>query len=177
MRHPFYFIVKPVGGRYNATREIAGVDVVVTTTVENHQHVNRLAEVVSIPGNYSGPIKKGDKVVIHHNVFRDFYDHKGRFKHSNDHIEQGHYYITEDLIYLFGDTGNWECNMDYCFVNPVMGEYGLKPLEGTIKFSKKLPEGTKIIFSPHSDYEIEVDGQVLYRMREKDIAAIYEETQ
>lgn len=175
MRHPFYFIVKPVGGRYKSSQKIAGVDVVVSTTVEDHRYVNRLGEVISVPGNYSGEIRAGDKVIIHHNVFRDFFDHKGRFKHSNDHIEDGHYYITEDVIYLYGQPGEWNCNLDYCFVSPKVGEHGFEPLRGKVVYSKQLEAGTEVIFSPHSEYEVSVDGNIMYRMKERDIAAIYEE--
>jgi hypothetical protein len=82
MHSPYYFIVKPHGLEYNNEIEIAGQKVIVNSTVENHKHVNRFAEVVHVPKRYTGRISKGDLIIVHHNIFRIYYDMRGRPKKS-----------------------------------------------------------------------------------------------
>ncbi len=65
MRSPFYFIAKPVNGRrYDNTKEIGGVDFIVSTSEEDHKFSNRFAEVVELPLGYKGPIKEGDTLLV-----------------------------------------------------------------------------------------------------------------
>ena len=50
MKSPFYFIVKPLKGRrYDNTREIGGIEFVVSTSEEDHMFSNRYAEVIELP--------------------------------------------------------------------------------------------------------------------------------
>ena len=75
MKSPFQFIVKPVKGkRYDNTKEIGGIDFIISTSQEDHKFSNRYAEVVSTPIDYSGPIQTGDILLVHHNVFKFYYD-------------------------------------------------------------------------------------------------------
>ena len=74
MRSVFDFIVKPVGDRYDNKIKVEGKDLILNTKIESFKSVNNLAEVVAIPLAYSTDIKVGDLVIIHHNVFRRFYD-------------------------------------------------------------------------------------------------------
>ena len=70
MKSPFYFIIKSKGDFYRNEITIAGQPMIVNSTVANHMHVNRFAEVVQTPSYYKGEIKPGDTLVVHHNVFR-----------------------------------------------------------------------------------------------------------
>jgi hypothetical protein len=100
MHSPYYFIVKPHGLEYNNEIEIAGQKVIVNSTVENHKHVNRFAEVVHVPKRYTGRISKGDLIIVHHNIFRIYYDMRGRPKKSPNYFKEGLYFIDEDQFYL-----------------------------------------------------------------------------
>ena len=82
MKSLYDFIVKPVGDKYKNTVKISGKDVIINTKIENWKFVNRLAEVVETPLAFKTSIKKGDTIVIHQNVFRIFYDMKGKKKKS-----------------------------------------------------------------------------------------------
>ena len=83
MRSPFHFLIKPLGGnRYKHTKDINGVDFIVSSSQEDHTATNRYAEVVEPPIVYNGDIKKGDILIVHHNVFRKYYDMKGREKRA-----------------------------------------------------------------------------------------------
>ena len=71
MKSPFSFIAKPVKGkRYNNTKNIGGIDFIISTSQEDHKFSNREAEVIECPINYDGPIKAGDTLLVHHNVFK-----------------------------------------------------------------------------------------------------------
>jgi hypothetical protein len=76
MRSPFYFIVEPLGGeKYEAVRQNG---LIVSVSQEDHSATNRFATVINTPIGYDGPIEPGDTIVVHHNIFRVYYDMKGR---------------------------------------------------------------------------------------------------
>ena len=59
MKSPDQFIVKSAfNKRYNNTREIGGVDFVVSSSQEDHKFSSREAIVIETPLKYEGPIKK-----------------------------------------------------------------------------------------------------------------------
>jgi len=60
MRSPDYLCKPKTGKRYNNTKSIAGLDLIVSTSEEDHKFSNREAEVVSTPINYNGPVQPGD---------------------------------------------------------------------------------------------------------------------
>ena len=75
MQSPFYFIVKPMNGkRYDNTKNIGGIDFIVSTSEEDHKFSNRFAEVVEVPLGYKGPIQSGDTLLVHHNAFKFYND-------------------------------------------------------------------------------------------------------
>ena len=124
MHSPYYFIVKPHGLEYNNEIEIAGQKVIVNSTVENHKHVNRFAEVVHVPKRYTGRISKGDLIIVHL-------------------YEEGLEDNTGFLVYS----------------NNTLLDLGVN-------------EGDKVNFRKDSEYEFEVDGNLLYRMKSSDICTV-----
>ena len=81
MQSLFDFIVKPVNNkRYNNTTNIEGLEFITSTSQEDHKFSNREAVVINVPLGYVGNIKKGDTLLVHHNVFKYYYDMKGRQK-------------------------------------------------------------------------------------------------
>lgn len=75
MKSPFYFIVEPVGGKsYDNVRDNG---LIVSSSKEDHKATNRFALVINTPIGYTGPVSIGDTVVVHHNVFRTYFDMKG----------------------------------------------------------------------------------------------------
>ena len=77
MKSLFDFIVKPVNKRYDNEIKIGDKSLITNANTENFRAVSNMAEVVSTPSAYATPIKKGDIIVIHHNVFRSFFDIRG----------------------------------------------------------------------------------------------------
>ena len=69
MRSIYDFIVKPVGKRYDNEVKVGGRTLVTNSSIESFKHVNNVAEVIETPAAFATSIKKGDLIVIHHNVF------------------------------------------------------------------------------------------------------------
>lgn len=182
MRSVHDFIVKPINGRYNNTVKVDDVDLIVNTRLEEFKSVNKLAEVVALPLSVKTDIKVGDKVVVHHNVFRRFYDIRGNEKNSRSFIKEDMYACSPEQIYMYGANNT---HLDYCFVKPILSDsiFSLekeKPLMGVLKYGNKelvelgVNEGDLVSFRPTSEFEFVIDGELLYCMKLINIVATYE---
>jgi len=185
MKSPFYFIVKPYKNkRYNNTVDWGDITFITNTSKEDFRFSNRQALVLETPINYDGPIKKGDKLLVHHNVFKFFNDMKGREKSGKSFLKDDTFFLDDSQFYAYkkDDNTDWTCVQDYCFVKPVASrDYYVKnfskeePLTGIIKYSNEqlkalgVKEGDEVCFEPHSEYEFNVEGEKLYRMYTRNI--------
>jgi len=185
MRSVFSFIVKPVGERYNNKVKIADRELIVNTKIESFKSVNNFAEVVALPLAYSTNIKVGDIVVIHHNVFRVFYDIRGNKKNSRSYFKDDLYFCDLDQIYLYKNTGKWKAFGDRCFVKPIKNKDYLnvdkeQKLIGILKYGNsslealKINEGDLVGYTPYGEFDFVIDGQRLYCMKSNDIVIKYE---
>ena len=77
MKSVFDFIVMPEGNRYSNEVDIDGDKLIVNSSIENFKLINRKATVLTVPTAFTTPIQEGDEVIIHHNVFRRYYNTKG----------------------------------------------------------------------------------------------------
>jgi|TARA_R110000868_G_scaffold408021_1_gene690140 hypothetical protein len=181
MRSVYDFIVKPIEGRYNNTKKIGGVNFITNTKIEDYKSVSKEAEVISTPLALKTNIKVGDRVVVHHNVFRRFYDIRGKEKNSRSHIKENMYVCSPEQVYLYGDN---KSHLDYCFVQPVVNNDSWstqkeKPLIGILKFGNKLLEDNNVLpnmvvgFTPESEFEFVIDGELLYCMKSENIVLAY----
>lgn len=183
MRSPFYFIVKPLEGkRYKNSKKIGGIDFLTSTSEENHLASNREAVVISTPVNYSGDIETGDILLVHHNVFKYYYDMQGKQKSGKSFFIDDLFFVDNEQFFMYKKKNKWICHDRYCFVKPIpttesyihkpMSE---EPLMGELKYINKklksygLSEGDYISFKPDSEYEFTVDGEKLYRMYDHQI--------
>jgi len=178
LKSPNFFIVRPVDGkRYSNTKDIGGVEVIVSTSEEDHKFSNRYAEVVETPLSYKGPISAGDILLVHHNVFKFYNDMKGRRQSGKSFFKDDLFFIDEEQFYMYKRNGEWHTHDRYCFVKPVPAEesyifkpFSEEPLIGIMKYpneylkSKGINKGDKVSFKPDSEYEFDVDGEKLYRM-------------
>lgn len=178
MKSPFYFIAKPVKGkRYDNTKEIGGIEFIISTSEEDHRFSNRYAEVVETPLGYTGSIVPGDTLLVHHNVFKYYNDIKGRQKSGKSFFRDDIFFIEPDQFFMYKHDGNWTAHDRYCFVKPipVQDSYIKKPLKeeplmGVMVYpneyliSKGIKSGDVICFKPDSEYEFNVDGEKMYRM-------------
>jgi hypothetical protein len=187
MNSVFSFIVKPVGDRYNNKIKIGEKELVLNTKIETFKSVNNLAEVISTPLAYSTDIKVGDLVIIHHNVFRRFYDIRGNQKNSRAHFIDDMYFCDIDQIYLYknNDSDRWKSFGDRCFIKPLKNTSYLsndkeRKLIGILKYgnssleSLKINEGDLVGYTPGGEFDFVIEGQRLYCMKSNDIVIKYE---
>lgn len=183
MRSPFYFIAKPVNGkRYDNTKEIGGVDFIVSTSEEDHKFSNRFAEVVELPLGYKGPIKEGDTLLVHHNVFKFYNDMRGRQKSGKSFFKDDLFFIETEQFFMYKQDNKWNAYDRFCFVKPIpttqsyiKKPFSEEPLMGIMRYpneyllERSIKEGDMVCFSPDSEYEFTVDDEKLYRMYDHQI--------
>lgn len=173
MRAPTSFIVKPFEGkRYSNTMSLGGVDFIVSSSQEDHIVTNRYAEVVSCPNNYNGPVSPGDLLIVHHNVFRVYFDMRGRDRNGRSFLNEGTFLIDDDQWFGYGREGDWKAKEGFTFVRPVpvvsdvyKNVASVEPLMGEVVFSSdNYKNGDIISYIPESDYQFTVDGELMYRL-------------
>lgn len=185
MKSVFNFIVKPVGDRYDNKIKVDGKELILNTKIESFKSVNNLAEVISTPLAYSTNIKVGDIIVIHHNVFRRFYDIRGNQKNSRAYFMDDLYFCDLDQIYLYKSNDKWQTVGDRCFIKPLKNTDHLKldkeqKLIGILKYGNnslkelKINEGDLVGYTPYGEFDFIIDGQRLYCMKSNDIVIKYE---
>ena len=172
------FIVKPLNGRrYDNIKEIGGLELITSVSQEDHTVSNRYAEVVETPINYSGEISKGDILLVHHNVFKLYYDMQGREKSGASYFKDDLFFVDYEQFFLYKHKNNWKSHSKYCFIKPIESKDSIikknckeEPLVGTIAYindellSLGLSVGDEIAFEPDSEYPFIIDGEKLYRM-------------
>jgi hypothetical protein len=181
MKSLYNFIVKPYKSRYDNTRKIGDKTLIINTTIENHRFVSKEAVVVSVPAAFDSQIKPGDKVYVHHNLFRRWYDQKGNERNSSSYFKDDLYFASMDQIYMY----NGACHLNYCFVKPVLNNNNLdvikeEPNVGIVKYTNSSLEavgitpGTLVTFTPSSEFEFIIGDERLYCMKSNDIAITHE---
>lgn len=185
MRAIFDFVVRPIGKRYDNVKNVGDKELILNTKIESFKSVNNMAEVINVPLAFETDIKVGDKVIIHHNVFRRFYDIRGDQKNSRSFLKEDLYLVQQDQIYLYGDVGNWKTFGDRCFIKPIKNnnQFSLEKEQrhiGILKYGNsslealKINEGDLVGFKPYSEFEFIVDNSRLYCMKSNDIVIKYE---
>lgn len=187
MNSPNYLIVRAHQEYNNETKSDKGFGFIVNSTIESVSDINRIVEVVSAP-EYT-ILKSGDEVVIHHNILRMKNSVGGNTIKSNFHIEDDLYYVPLSEVFMYKREGIWIPLDPYCFVKPIpevtredlilytgykgnvnhVGEM-MYPNDGLKKQGVK--KGDVVSFSRDSEYEFNIDGDLLYKMSTKDILAI-----
>lgn len=183
MRSPYNFIVKAVNRkRYDNTKEIGGIEFIVSTSEEDHKFSNRFAEVVSTPLWYNGPIESGDILLVHHNVFKFYNDMKGRRKSGRSFFRDDSFFIDADQFFMYKKDGKWNAYDRYCFIRPISAidsyikkPFTNEPLMGEMVYPNEylinqgIKCGDKVCYTPCGEYEFTVDGEKLYRMHDHQI--------
>lgn len=187
----FNYIIVEVESDYNNEKRITDdISIVVNTTIESVEHINRKAKVISAPDFTI--LKSGDEVIIHHNICRLRNGVKGKMVNSDFWIEDKKYFVplTEVFMYKRGDD-DWKAIAPYCFVEPIKYEDNSNSLIklidtsethkgmirniGFMRYSNQIlndyniNDGDLIAFSDNSEYEFIIDNKLYYKMSVKDI--------
>lgn len=182
MNSIYSFIIKPKEKRYNNTKKVQNKNLILNTSIEDHNFVSRSAIVISIPKAFNTNIKPGDEIIVHHNVFRRFYDIQGNEKNSTNHFKENLYFCYLDQIFLYKQNNNWKATDGFCFVQPIkkqidtiISEDNEEPLKGLVTYSDGVySKDTLVGFSPDSEYEFIIDKKRLYRVPIKSITIKYD---
>ena len=180
MKSVYNFVIKPKGERYNNTKKVGDKELIVNTEIFNHQYINREAVVLSTPIIGETDIKPDDTVITHFNVFRRWYDIKGRERNSRSYFDEDTYFVNFDQIFLYKRDKDWITPKGYCFIQPVKdtNQFNIeteKPLIGVVKYSDgTVNVGDVIGYKPNTECEFIIDGVKLYRVLSNLITIKYE---
>ena len=185
MKSLFDFIVEPVGQRYSNEVKVGDKSLIINTKVESFKDVNNIAKVVQVPKVYKTSIKIGDLIMIHHNVFRRWYNIRGEEKNSKAYFKDNLYFVQPDQVYLYKRKDNWKAFANRCFIAPLRDEVEIhnvleQNLIGILKYGNSalealgINEGDLVGYTPDGEYDFVVDGKRLYCMKSNDIVIKYE---
>lgn len=175
MRSPESFIVTPKDRKYKKGKQYGDVEFETVTSIEDAKDVSKEGIVVAVPLIYKGEIEVGDEVIIHHNIFRDYYDQTGKMKHSRAYLFDDLYTAIPEEVFLYKKNGKWKPNLNFCFIEPILEdeisilEGQTLPHTGKIYLSNNHKSNLPIGFTPESEYEVWVDGKMYYKMSDNDI--------
>ena len=185
MRSLYDFIIKPVGERYNNTTTVEDKSLVLNTKIESFKFVNRIAKVIETPLAFKTPIKKGDIIIVHQNIFRRFYNMKGEQQNSRSYFRDDMYFATLEQIYLYKRKDKWESINDRCFIKPLkntdkFNAHNEESCIGVLKIGNNTLKGIetnpgdKVGFKPGGEWEFMIDKERVYCMKSNDIVIKYE---
>ena len=177
------FLVTPLNGqRYDNISKKGNKKLIISTSQEDHTTTNRVATVLETPVGYEGKVNVGDNVIVHHNIFRRFYNMKGVEESGPCHFKDDLYLVPNEQIYFYFRDNKWNSTGRYCFIKPIEKEKGdllsldkHEELLGKIHTSNKylddlgLDKDDIVVFSPDVEYEFKIDDEILYRVDSRKI--------
>ena len=185
MKSLYNYIISTTN-RYDNKVSIDNKELILNTEVteRDYMFVNRIGTVVNVPINITTPIKPGDDVIIHHNVFRRWFDVRGVERNSGSYIDEDKYIVAPDQLFAYKQNGKWHCPNMYCFVEPLENEdiwstESEQKLLGKLTYTNDYLEslglsyGDTVGFTPDSEYEFNIDDKKLYRILSTDITINY----
>ncbi len=185
MKSVFNFIIKPTNERYDNEISIGSKKLITNTKIEDFVNISRNATVVGLPLAYNTPINIGDEIIVHHNIFRRWYDMQGKERNSAKYFKDNLYFADADQIFLYKRNNKWMSFNDRCFIKPIKNDDKFKTdktkkLFGILKISNSSLEalglnvGDVISYPPKREWEFVLDGELLYCMKSYDIVLKHE---
>ena len=180
MKSVYNFVVTPIGQRYNNVKKVGDKELIVNTEIFNHQHVNRRAKVLSLPIIGDTDIEINDDVILHHNVFRRWHNVRGIEKNIKNYFNENTYIVYPDQIFLYKQNNSWLPPKGFCWVKPIKNQDKYSNNEtqenvGIVKYTDGTFKVNDLVgFTPISNYEFVIDGELLYRVYTKFITIKYE---
>lgn len=180
MKSPNYFIITPKDNkRYNNTKKVGDVDLVISNSIEDGHDTNREGVVVETPIGYQGDVKKGDTLIVHHNTFRLMRNQRREMVNSMKHIKDDLFY-TEDYYLRIDKDGNKSSRFPYVFLKPIVQDdfiHGNREQDniGELVFDNKelndlgLVNGNRYTFKEFKNATYKIDDEVYFRMKYTDL--------
>jgi hypothetical protein len=173
------FIVIPKGKITTSIKNVNNKNIILNTELQNHNYVNRIGVVIAEPLINNTNIKKGDEIIVHHNVFRRFYDIRGKEKNSRSYLEENKYLVNQQQIFAVKKE-RWECLKGFCFVKPLKEDKMFsmdfeKPGIGIVKYTDGSIEKNALVgYKLGFEYDFYIDKEKLYRVPANQITIKYE---
>ena len=185
MKSLYNFIIKPLDGRYDNNVKVEDKNLIVNTCIEDFKFISREAEVVALPSAFNTIIKVGDKIIVHHNIFRRWRDQRGNERNSAKYFFDNLYFAEIDQIYLYKRKDKWKSINERCFIKPLKNDNQFKTnktkdLVGILKIGNSslkalgITPGDVICFKPKREWEFKIEDELLYCMKSNDIVIKYE---
>jgi hypothetical protein len=181
MKSPYNFVIKPAGERYNNIKKVGDKNLILNTEIYNHEYVNREGVVISCPIVGDTSIKPGDRVIVHHNVFRRWHNVRGVEKNSKAWFNKDTYIVSLDQMFLYNNGSKWRAIDGFTFVEPLKANEKIDtgqtedPTKGVVVYTDGTHAvGDIVSFTPFSKYEFIIEGKKLYRVYNKFITIKYE---
>lgn len=185
MRSLYAFIIEPKNQRYDNAKKVDDVELILNTEIQDHKFVSRIGVVLETPINGKTGIKKGDEVIVHHNVFRRFHDVRGQEVNSKSYFEEDKYFVYPEQVFMYKRNGEWKPLEGFCFVQPIKNRklFSMEPEEelvGIIKYidntliKNGINKEDLVGFTPDSEYEFIINKQRLYRVPTNSICIKYD---
>ena len=185
MKALYQFIVKPNGQRYNNVKKLGDGSLLLNTSIESFRHINKEAIVIATPAAFKTDIKPGDTILIHHNIFRRWYDMKGKERNGSTYFKDNMYFVNIDQVYGYKKNNDWVMINNRCFVKPIKetSSYSTEKEQkhiGILKYGNyalkaaQISPGDLVGFTPKSEWEFIIDDERLYCMKSNDIAIKHE---
>ena len=185
MKSIYDFIITPKEGRYNNEKKVGDKTLVLNTSIEDHKLVSKQAIIVAVPLAFKTILKVGDEVMVHHNIFRRWYDVKGKDRNSGQYFKEDLYFCKPDQVYLYKRNNKWFSIGQRCFVKPIKDVDNLTiDIEqkhiGILKIGNSSLEalginpGDLVGYKSNREWEFIIDEDRLYCMKSNDIIIEYE---
>lgn len=175
----FDFIVIPDGDSTTSKKNLKGKELILNTELQNHNYINRIGIVVAEPLVNNTDIKTGDRVIVHHNVFRRFYDIRGKEKSSRSYFKENKYFVNQSQIFAF-KKDKWQCLKGFCFIKPLKEDKMFssnfeKPGIGIVKYTDGSINKNELVgYKLGFEYDFYIDNEKLYRVPTNQITIKYE---
>ncbi|MDA7993070.1 MAG: hypothetical protein MPJ22_09770 [Pirellulales bacterium] len=171
-------VISPKGDRYNNSNE----DGIVLNSVINEtdfKFTNRLG-IVKTPAKTENILKEDDEVIVHHNVFRRFFDVYGKLKDGGSYIRDNVYACHSDQIFAYRRNGEWKSYGDFCFIKPIKSEEfeEYEDCVGTVFINHPslevygIKEGDKVYYIKGGEYKFDIEGEIYYRMLSRNVKCL-----
>jgi co-chaperonin GroES (HSP10) len=173
------------------TKKLGDIDIYIETKFNAFEHRVPFGTVVSTPLKHNTPVKAGDLLYVHHHVMMDDSNDMGdnmlkvKYHPDGGFSTQCYAYKNEEGIHVMSD---------WVLVEPIEQPNKLKSsIIEIVEFEKQpnrygkihcssealeemgIKVGDVVYFSENADYEMEIEGQKLWRMNTGHLLAVIDD--
>lgn len=176
------YIVTPEGNKEYNNTTASGLILNNIVNHEDSKYINRVGVVDITPFHTYLSVKKGDRIVVQHNSFRQSTDEEGAVR-KGKMISDDQFFIRPDHVYAY-HSDVWRSTWKWVFVKPITlkkegtleSREELRPDKGVVAFEQDplfpkegIEVGDQVTFVTGRKVTTVIDGETYYRINYKDI--------